>query len=100
MKLIKVKDLKIGDEIIVPFQSNLRYLKVLSTPKLKRKEGNHDFEIYYLVKCTVGKIIDKGYFGEYEKYGLQFDVNKHCRIMYLDLNWKDILLIKREEFSF
>ena len=35
LKLIKVNELEVGDEIIISSYSNLKYLKVLKLPKLK-----------------------------------------------------------------
>ena len=38
MKLVKLKELEIGDEIIISGKSKLKYLKVLSTPVLGNKD--------------------------------------------------------------
>ena len=35
LKLIKVSELEVGDEIIISSYSNLKYLKVVKLPKLK-----------------------------------------------------------------
>ena len=35
LKLIKVSELEVGDEIIISSYSNLKYLKVMKLPKLK-----------------------------------------------------------------
>ena len=35
LKLIKVSELEVGDEIIISSYSNLKYLKIIKLPKLK-----------------------------------------------------------------
>ena len=94
LKLIKVNELEIGDEIIISSYSNLKYLKVLKLPKLKT---NNWGDYYSNVKCSIkqehhvskwGKNINTNIFEQ--------DVTQHNAIVYQDLNNRHILLVKRE----
>ena len=94
LKLIKVSELEIGDEIIISSYSNLKYLKVLKLPKLKTSRWG---DYYTNVKCSIkqehrvsklGKNININIFEQ--------DVAQHNAIIYQDLNNRDILLVKRE----
>ena len=94
LKLIKVSELEVGDEIIISSYSNLKYLKVLKLPKLKT---NHWGGYYTNVKCSIkrehhiskwGKQINVNFF--------ETDTSKHNSIIYQNLNNRHILLVKRE----
>ena len=94
LKLIKVSELEIGDEIIISSYSNLKYLKVIKLPKLKTNRWG---DYYTNVKCSIkqkhcvskwGKNININIFEQ--------DVTKHNSITYQNLNNRDILLVKRE----
>ena len=94
LKLIKISELEIGDEIIISSYSNLKYLKVLKLPKLKTSRWG---DYYTNVKCSIkqehrvsklGKNININIFEQ--------DVTQHNSIVYQDLNNRDILLVKRE----
>ena len=94
LKLIKVDELEIGDEIIISSYSNLKYLKVIKLPKLKT---NNWGDYYTNVKCSIkqkhcvskwGKNININIFEQ--------DVAQHNSIIYQNLNNRDILLVKRE----
>ena len=94
LKLIKVSELEVGDEIIISSYSNLKYLKVVKLPKLKT---NNWGDYYTNVKCSIkqkhcvskwGKNININIFKQ--------DVAQHNSIIYQNLNNRDILLVKRE----
>ena len=94
LKLIKVNELEIGDEIIISSYSKLKYLKVLKLPKLKTSRWG---DYYTNVKCSIkqkhcvskwGKNININIFEQ--------DVTQHNSVIYQDLNNRDILLVKRE----
>ena len=94
LKLIKVDELEIGDEIIISSYSKLKYLKVLKLPKLKTSRWG---DYYTNVKCSIkqkhcvskwGKNININIFEQ--------DVAQHNSIIYQNLNNRDILLVKRE----
>ena len=94
LKLIKVSELEIGDEIIISSYSNLKYLKVIKLPKLKT---NNWGDYYTNVKCSTRREIFKTFRGE-NVYITKFeqDVTQHNSVIYQDLNNRDILLVKRE----
>ena len=94
LKLIKISELEIGDEIIISSYSKLKYLKVLKLPKLKTSRWG---DYYTNVKCSIkqkhcvskwGKNININIFEQ--------DVAQHNSIIYQNLNNRDILLVKRE----
>ena len=94
LKLIKISELEIGDEITISSYSNLKYLKVLKLPKLKTSRWG---DYYTNVKCSIkqehhinksGKNININIFEQ--------DVTQHNSVIYQDLNNRDILLVKRE----
>ena len=101
MEIVKVEDLMVGDEIVIPHMSKFLYLKVMTQPKKRTKAlrwgGGNDG--YKAVKCSC-KVNSKthvwanGYKTtehEYEFTGLEHNGTK-----YVDLNYKSIMLIKRE----
>jgi hypothetical protein len=87
--LIDFKNIKIGDEILIPSNSNLKYLKVISITN----KGS--------LKCSLGKnkIPLPNYYHTYrkDKY-IETDITKHNSIFYLkdDRGYTDIWLVKRE----
>ena len=53
MKLVEVKDLEVGDEIIISCQSYFKYLRVLRKPSLSGKTHWHTgAPLYKAVKCS------------------------------------------------
>lgn len=93
LKLIKISELEIGDEIIISSYSKLKYLKVLKLPKLKT---NSWWDYYTNVKCSLLKKIMKDGNFEWNAFPFEQDVTKHNSIVYQNLNNRDILLVKRE----
>lgn len=54
--VIEIKDLRVGDEIIVPSQSRLKYLKILRTPQLGTKlHYKTKSPLYKAIKCSGNK---------------------------------------------
>ncbi len=96
--LIKWEDLKVGDEVLIPSNSNLKYLKV-------ERLGDNSH------RCSFQKdVIDKipcsyTHNGQIKHYDIlkpltcEPDISKHNAIFYLknEGGYKDIWLIKREE---
>lgn len=94
LKLIKISELEIGDEIIISSYSNLKYLKVLKLPKLKTSRWG---DYYTNVKCSIKQ--------EHRVSKLDKNINinifeqivtQHNSVIYQNLNNRDILLVKRE----
>ena len=94
LKLIKVSELEIGDEIIISSYSNLKYLKVLKLPKVKTNSwGNY----YTNVKCSIKQDHYVNKWGRQRSINIfEQDVTEHNSIVYQNLNNRDILLVKRE----
>ena len=93
LKLIKVNELEIGDEIIISSYSNLKYLKVIKLPKLKTSRWG---DYYTNVKCSLSKKRMKNGNFEWNVSIFEPDVTQHNSIIYQDLNNRHILLVKRE----
>ena len=94
LKLIKVSELEIGDEIIISSYSYLKYLKVIKLPKLKT---NNWGDYYSNVKCSIKQDHHISKWGKQMSINIfEQDVTKHNSIVYQDLNNRHILLVKRE----
>ena len=108
---VEIKDLQEGDEIIVASGSNLKYLKMLKNPALSDDEGHFKWDNnaakYKSLLCStrVGEVTYKyrGWqgapdrFKTYKSYIFEPDIEKHNKRVSIDLNNKDILLVKRKE---
>lgn len=101
---IKVEDLKVGDEILVPSSSKLKYMKVVNPPRQSTRTMWNDptkfrykavklscrqVEVKYTVNRGPGNVYD------YYRTVYEFTPDNHNKTQYLDLNNKDIWLIKR-----
>ena len=94
LKLIKVSELEIGDEIIISSYSNLKYLKVIKLPKLKT---NNWGDYYTNVKCSIKQEHHISKWGKNIHINIfEQDVTQHNSVIYQNLNNRDILLVKRE----
>ena len=94
LKLIKVSELEVGDEIIISSYSDLRYLKVLKLPKLKTNKWG---DYYTNVKCSIKQEHYLNRWGKQRNINIfEQDVTKHNSTIYKDLNNRHILLVKRE----
>ena len=71
MKIVEIKDLEIGDRIVVPFQSVLRTFIVAKKPSLKNNSST--WQPYSSVRCTAR------YDWEFKQYIRTFD-NHNKRI--------------------
>lgn len=94
LKLIKVSELEVGDEIIISSYSNLKYLKVVKLPKLKTSSwGNY----YTNVKCSIKQNNYMTKYGRQRSINIfEQDVTEHNSTVYQNLNNRHILLVKRE----
>ena len=94
LKLIKISELEIGDEIIISSYSKLKYLKVIKLPKLKTSRWG---DYYTNVKCSIKQEHHISKWGKQTNVNFfETDTSKHNSIIYQDLNNRDILLVKRE----
>lgn len=85
LTLIEKEDVQVGDEIIITSYSNFKYLKVLRLPK--KECGRFKCSIFSK-QATVGKTI-------YNNYKFEQDTEKHNTTIYIDLHYRQILLIKK-----
>lgn len=88
--LIKFEDIKIGDEIIIPSNSKLKYLKVISVTKkdsLKCSAFRGDRPSFWNPTYTVKNV-----------YICQPDASLHNAVFYLrdDNGYTDIWLVRRD----
>lgn len=94
LKLIKVSELEVGDEIIISSYSNLKYLKVLKLPKLKTNRWG---DYYSNVKCSIKQEHYVSKWGKNMNINIfEQDVTQHNATIYKNLNNRHILLVKRE----
>jgi len=101
---IKVEDLMVGDEIIVPSQANLKYIKVLRGPVLHPKHpvGYNGKKRYKSILCSIYSeqtIVPATTWrkqGIRNSYKLEPNVSLHNAKIYLNLNYTDIWLVKRD----
>lgn len=104
---IKVEDLEVGDEILVPTGSNFAYAIVLKLPVVKAAPSWHipGMTYYKTVKCSV-KIIEqvkhfvssgRTYTSKKRSYILTNE--DHNFIKYIDFNGKNIWLIDRKQIK-
>lgn len=101
-KLVKIEDLLEGDEIIISGNSNLKYMKVLKTPIISKvkKYWRTGLPLHTAVRCSIRQDNVKSprhenYF--YKEYVFEQDITKHNHRISIDLNNRDIFLVKREE---
>ena len=100
-KLIKLEELLEGDEIIISSNSNLKYMKVLKTPTISKtkKSWRTGLPLYSAVRCSIRQDSIKSPYNEnyfYKEYVFEQDITKHNHKISIDLNYRDIFLVKRE----
>lgn len=121
IKKVTIEELQEGDEIIVASGSTIKYLKLLKNPALYHKtawkKGTDDQGYFTWDKnspwykstlcstCMEEKTYKyKGYgnntpdrIKSYKEYIFETDVSKHNKKVSINLNQKDILLVKKGE---
>jgi len=102
---IEIKDLQVGDEIIIPSNSNLKYLKVLKLPQLHPNLNWRGEPYYRSVRCSIGGHKETKTHTRYNTtynwtrtvYKFDTDCKNHKLRINVDLNDRHIYLVKREE---
>ena len=101
--LITIEELQIGDEIIVA-GGTMKYFKVLKLPKLSTAKSWRGKK-YTSVKCSTrkDKVINTytNYAGNprtYERIEFIVSAEDHNTTQYVDLNYRSIWLVKRENY--
>ena len=88
--LIKWEDLRVGDEVIIPSNSNLKYLKVLRLGKKSHA-------------CSLQRGVGRDGLpsSSWQENTCQSDITKHNDTFYLkdDGGYRDIWLVKRENYD-
>lgn len=104
IRIIDIEDLEIGDEIAIACQSHFKYLRVLSLPKENGKTHYYTKKpLYKSVRCSSRReeIIrtnvwnGKTYTNTRKEFEWKFTPDDHNVTLNQDLNYRDILLIKR-----
>jgi hypothetical protein len=115
-RLITINEILEGDEIIISAASKLKYLKVLTCPRIKDYNGwrriidpitnlmswDTNGIRYKSFRCTVRQdtfsyLTQKGKEEYYKKYVFEPDVSKHNVRISINLGGRDIYLVKRSE---
>jgi len=119
MQLVKLEDLRIGDEIIIGAGSKLKYLKLLKEPaQVMKKVWSRDLcpikqtiswnkvdkLVYRAVTCSTRQDETKfktrsGLDSTYKTYIFEPDITKHNKNVCINLNGRDLFLVKREQIK-
>lgn len=102
MKIVKVEDLNVGDNIIVSSNTKLKFMTVLKKPVIGKPKSWRPNDVNWKsVKCSIKVKITVLTYGsgtytrnlkEYVPTFEDHDVN-----MYVNLNYKNILLIEKND---
>lgn len=103
MELIDVKDLEIGDEIVISSGSSFRYLRVMRQPRIgKRVHWHTKAPMYTAVKCSTridvtqhSRTWGNGTVHTWDEKKYIFTPEDHNAEVSVNLNYRDILLIKK-----
>ena len=101
--LIEIKDLREGDEILVPSLSKLKYLRVLRDPQLRTNPNYRGNYLYKAVKCSAKCEMTEHtstWGGTTHKWTSKEFIctpENHNHTFYRDLNHSDIWLVNRKE---
>jgi len=99
MTIVKVEELEKGDEILIGSLSKFKYLRVLTEPKVSTKKhwGDPNKVLYKSVKCSTAEETYKMVYGSntYDRKRWALRAEDHNKIIYQNLNYSDILLIKK-----
>ena len=99
MTIIKVEELEKGDEIMIPSSSQFKYLRVLTEPKVSSKKhwGDPNRVLYKSVKCSTAEESYQITYNTrtYDRKRWALRAEDHNRIIYQNLNYSDILLVKK-----
>lgn len=105
-KLIEIKDLEIGDEILISCQSFFKYLIVLAAPRLSKTKvhWNTGQPLYGAVRCSTRRdtithtyTSHTGLQNSYDRHEWIVSAEGHNKILSQDLSGRQIWLIKRKE---
>ena len=96
-RIIKIEELEVGDEIIVPSNGKLRYWKLLRKPTINPKTGRQR-----AVKCSTNLTREVRTFNSPSRGPQTYNVDSyictpdnHNFEKSVDLRWRDLWLVKR-----
>ena len=100
-KLVQVKELLKGDEIIISAFSKLKYMKILKTPTISKtkKCWKTGLPLFTSIRCSIRQNNIQSPYHEnyfYKEYVFEQDITKHNHKISIDLEGRDIFLVKRE----
>ena len=103
MELIDVKDLEIGDEIVISSGSSFRYLRVMRQPRIGKKVHWHTkLPLYTALKCSAridvtqrSRTWGSGTVHTWDEKKYIFTPEDHNAEVSVNLNCRAILLIKK-----
>jgi hypothetical protein len=98
---IKVEDLKVGDEVLIGSSLGLTRVKILRPLKKAKKLNWRGDVVYSSVKCaykekTISYNIPGRTYTYTSKVGILDDDSEYNKEKYVDFNYRNIWLIKRE----
>lgn len=102
-RIIDIEDLEIGDEIAIACQSHFKYLRVLSLPKENGRTNYYTKKpLYKSVRCSSRReeiistnVLWNGKTYTRKELKWKFTPDDHNVKLNQDLNYRDILLVKR-----
>ena len=103
MELIDVKDLEIGDEIVISSGSSFKYLRVMRQPRIGKKvHWTTKLPLYTAVKCSTridvkqhSRTWGNNQVRTWEEKKYIFTPEDHNAEISVDLNCRNVLLIKK-----
>jgi len=104
MEIVEVKDLEVGDEILISCQSYFKYLRILRKPVVgAKKHWKTDAPLYKSVKCSTRRVerpytytIRGNSYTRTEKVW-EFGPEDHNYTHYVNLGYRQIILVKKGE---
>jgi len=91
--LVEIKDVQVGDEILISRFSELKYLRVLKAPKDSGKKDYYGNIIYTAAKCSYR--IEEDYSTGYKRTKRMCTPNDHNKTSYEYLQGRDIWVVNR-----
>ena len=104
MELVELKDLEVGDEILISCQSYFKYLRVLRKPAIGTKtHWNTGAPLYKSVKCSARReekhynVTIRGKVYPRHELVWGFGPEDHNYNHYVNLEFRQIILVKKNE---
>ena len=105
MELIEIKDLEVGDEVIIACQANFKYLRVLQKPKFgAKKHWRTGAPLFGSVKCSTRRVEKQvswtsggGTTYTRTEHEWEFGPEDHNYNHYVNLNYRQIILVKKAD---